>query len=50
MSPLILALFSDHGIDRTWHERGRLCMGAHRCRPRCYRHGCGWMRLQDRPC
>jgi hypothetical protein len=48
MSPLILALFSDRGIDRVWRERGRLCMGAHRCRLACQRDGCGWIRLQER--
>jgi hypothetical protein len=42
MSPLILALFSDYGIDRVWRERGRKCLGVHRCRPACYRHGCRW--------
>jgi hypothetical protein len=49
MSPLIIALFSDRGIDRIWRERGHKCFGAHRCRPACYRHGCGWVRLQERP-
>jgi hypothetical protein len=43
MSPLIIALFSDRGIDRLWHERGRICFGVHRCRPACYQHGCRWV-------
>jgi hypothetical protein len=42
VSPLILALFSDRGIDRIWRESRGKCYGAHRCRPACHHHGCRW--------